>query len=127
MYSNPWSGHTHLRLGTLVALRLPFRNFFYMVGVPEQALGGVPLGFGIVVEDKPAEFFVAHRFWIIICVGNVVGMDIACPFICVGVIDVIFIYIVFFSLVFTTSSLTAGRWTTTAVDIYLTLITLMQI
>ena len=26
---------------------------FYRLGVPEQALGGIPLGFGIVVEDKP--------------------------------------------------------------------------
>ena len=23
--------------------------------MPEQALGGIPLGFGIVVEDKPSE------------------------------------------------------------------------
>ena len=25
------------------------------MGVPEQALGGIPLGFGIAVEDKPSE------------------------------------------------------------------------
>ena len=25
---------------------------FHRLGVPEQALGGIPLGFGIVVEDK---------------------------------------------------------------------------
>ena len=35
------------RLGTLVAL---YCNF-YRLGVPEQALGGIPLGFEIVVED----------------------------------------------------------------------------
>ena len=29
----------------------PFCNF-YRLGVPEQALGGIPLGFGIVVEDR---------------------------------------------------------------------------
>ena len=28
---------------------------FYRLGGPEQALGGIPLGFGIVVEDKPSE------------------------------------------------------------------------
>ena len=28
---------------------------FYRLGVPEQALGGIPLGFGIIVEDKPSE------------------------------------------------------------------------
>ena len=28
---------------------------FYRLGVAEQALGGIPLGFGIVVEDKPSE------------------------------------------------------------------------
>ena len=27
----------------------------YRLGVPEQALGGIPLGFGIVVEDKPSD------------------------------------------------------------------------
>ena len=32
----------------------PF-TIFYRLGVPEQALGGIPLGFGIVVEDKPSE------------------------------------------------------------------------
>ena len=26
---------------------------FHRLGVPEQALGEIPLGFGIVVEDKP--------------------------------------------------------------------------
>ena len=31
-----------------------FRNF-YRLKVSEQALGGIPLGFGIVVEDKPSE------------------------------------------------------------------------
>ena len=25
------------------------------LGIPEQALGGIPLGFGIAVEDKPSE------------------------------------------------------------------------
>ena len=25
------------------------------LGVPEQALGGIPLDFGIVMEDKPSE------------------------------------------------------------------------
>ena len=29
---------------------------FYRLGVPEQALGRIPLGFGIVIEDKPSEF-----------------------------------------------------------------------
>ena len=29
---------------------------FYRAGVPEQAVGGIPLGFGIVVQDKPTEF-----------------------------------------------------------------------
>ena len=29
---------------------------FYRLGVPEQALGGIPLSFGIVVEDKHSEF-----------------------------------------------------------------------
>ena len=35
---------------------------FYMLGVPEQALGGdFPLGFGIVVEDnKPSELLSFH-------------------------------------------------------------------
>ena len=28
---------------------------FYRLGVPEQALGGIPLGFGIVIEDKLSE------------------------------------------------------------------------
>ena len=28
---------------------------FYRLGVPEQALGGIPLSFGIVVEDKPSK------------------------------------------------------------------------
>ena len=28
---------------------------YTMLGVPEQALGGISLGFGIVVEDKPSE------------------------------------------------------------------------
>ena len=27
---------------------------FIRLEVPEQALGGIPLGFGIVVEDKPS-------------------------------------------------------------------------
>ena len=27
----------------------------YRLGVPEQALGGIPLSFGIAVEDKPSE------------------------------------------------------------------------
>ena len=27
----------------------------YRLKVPEQALGGIPLGFGIVIEDKPSE------------------------------------------------------------------------
>ena len=40
------------RLGTLVAL--PFALFIGL-GVPEQALGGIPLHFGIVMEDKPSE------------------------------------------------------------------------
>ena len=31
---------------------------FYRLGVPEQALGGIPLSFGIVVEDKPSELYV---------------------------------------------------------------------
>ena len=26
--------------------------YVYRLGVPEQALGGIPLGFGIIVEDK---------------------------------------------------------------------------
>ena len=30
---------------------------FYRLGVPEQALVGIPLGFGIIVEDKPYELF----------------------------------------------------------------------
>ena len=33
-------------------------SFFYRLGVPEQALGGIHLGFGIVVEDKPSELCV---------------------------------------------------------------------
>ena len=37
------------RLDTSVGL--PFVG----LGVPEQALGGIPLGFGIIVEDKPSE------------------------------------------------------------------------
>ena len=36
-------------LDSLVAL--PFAIFMGF-GEPEQALGGIPLGFGIVVEDK---------------------------------------------------------------------------
>ena len=36
-------------------MALPFVNF-YRLGVPEQALGGIHLGFWIVVEDKPFEF-----------------------------------------------------------------------
>ena len=36
-------------------MALPFAIFFYRPGVPEQALGGIPLDFGIVVEDKPTE------------------------------------------------------------------------
>ena len=35
-------------------MALPFA-FFYRLGVPEEALGGILLGFGIVVEDKPSE------------------------------------------------------------------------
>ena len=41
------------RLGTLGGSA--FCSNFYRLGVPEQALGGIPLGFGIVVEDKPSE------------------------------------------------------------------------
>ena len=32
----------------------PF-TIFYRLEVSEQALGGIPLGFGIVVEGKPSE------------------------------------------------------------------------
>ena len=28
---------------------------FYGLNVPEQALGGIPLGLGLVVEGKPSE------------------------------------------------------------------------
>ena len=28
---------------------------FYRLGVPEQALGGIPLDSGIVMEDKPSK------------------------------------------------------------------------
>ena len=38
--------------------------FFYRVGVPEPALGGIPLhiGFVIVVEDKPSELSCSHKY-----------------------------------------------------------------
>ena len=32
-----------------------FAIFIYRLGVPEQALSRIPLGFGIVVEDKISE------------------------------------------------------------------------
>ena len=44
---HPWFS----RLGTSVAL-----PFAYLIGVPEQALGWVSLGLGLVCEDKPSEF-----------------------------------------------------------------------
>ena len=31
--------------------------------MPEQALGGIPLGFGIVVEDKPSELSCDSLVW----------------------------------------------------------------
>ena len=34
---------------------------FYKLGVPEQALGGIPLGFGNVVEDKPSELSLVYK------------------------------------------------------------------
>ena len=33
---------------------------FYRLGVTEQALGGIPLGFGIVVEDIPFELTIIY-------------------------------------------------------------------
>ena len=42
-------------------MALPFARF-YRLGVPEQALGGIPLGFGIVVEDKPSELMNFHVY-----------------------------------------------------------------
>ena len=33
-----------------------FCTRFVRLEVPEQALGGIPLGFGLVVEDKPTDF-----------------------------------------------------------------------
>ena len=36
-------------------LYIPFCNFIYRLGVPEHALDWIPLGFGIVVEDKLSE------------------------------------------------------------------------
>ena len=35
-------------------------SVFCRLGMPEQALGGIPLGFGIAVEDKLSELHV-HR------------------------------------------------------------------
>ena len=35
-------------------MALPFWNF-HGLGVSEQALGGIPLGFGIGVEGKPSK------------------------------------------------------------------------
>ena len=40
---------------TSLALRARHLAFFYRLEVPEQALVGIPLGFGIVVEDKHSE------------------------------------------------------------------------
>ena len=36
-------------------MALPLAIFIGRSGVPEQALGGIPLGFWIVMEDKPSE------------------------------------------------------------------------
>ena len=36
---------------------------FYGLGVPEQALCGIPLGFGIIVEDKPSELSFTCTFY----------------------------------------------------------------
>ena len=33
-----------------------FCTRFFRLEVPEQALGGIPLGLGLVVEDKPTDF-----------------------------------------------------------------------
>ena len=41
----------HVQLGTLMALFF-FVFFSSRLGVPEQAQGGIPLGFDVVVEDK---------------------------------------------------------------------------
>ena len=35
-------------------MALPFA-IFHRLGVPEQAVGGLPLGFWTVAEDKPSE------------------------------------------------------------------------
>ena len=34
---------------------LPFVANFLKLEVPKQALGGIPLGFGVVVDHKPSE------------------------------------------------------------------------
>ena len=33
---------------------------FHRLGVSEQAMGGIPLGFGIVVEDKPFMYYISR-------------------------------------------------------------------
>ena len=42
-------------------MALPFA-IFNRLGEPGQALGGIPLGFGISVEDKLSELFHVHAF-----------------------------------------------------------------
>ena len=53
--------------GTTVAL--PFASF-YRLEVPEQALGGIPLGFGIAVEDKPSELSYTSTSYMCSCFIN---------------------------------------------------------
>ena len=44
---------------------------FHRLGVPELALGGIPLGFRTVVEDKPPELSRCVVFlFLIFCTGS---------------------------------------------------------
>ena len=54
--------HVHVFYKSLPSLVLKARLLsgsafcnFRRLGMPEQGLGGIPLGFGIVLEDKPSE------------------------------------------------------------------------
>ena len=57
-----------------------FCTRFFRLEVPEQALGGIPLGLGLVVEDKPTDFscIFDHSMLFIHCICNAVYLYLYC-------------------------------------------------
>ena len=51
-------------------MALPFA-IFYRLEVSEQALSGIPLDFGIVVEDKPSDFHNIVAFSVDYCLLHI--------------------------------------------------------